>query len=74
MNGLPLRHRAALIAVLFFVALVAGAWASTRLILWGAALPCEPRDTIDYTLPPAIAFHVLDDARRLTTHYRVVVW
>jgi hypothetical protein len=33
MNGLPLRHRAALIAVLFFVALVAGAWASTRLIL-----------------------------------------
>jgi 3',5'-cyclic-AMP phosphodiesterase len=35
-------------------------------------LPWEPRDTIDYTLPPAIAFHVLDDQRRLTTHYRVV--
>ena len=35
-------------------------------------LPWEPRDTIDYTLPPAIAFHVLDDERRLTTHYRVL--
>jgi Icc protein len=35
-------------------------------------LPWEPRDTLDYTLPPAIAFHVLDDERRLTTHYRVV--
>lgn len=36
------------------------------------SLPWEPRDTIDYTLPPAIAFHVLDDAHRLTTHYRVL--
>jgi Icc protein len=35
-------------------------------------LPWEPRDTLDYSLPPAIAFHVLDDERRLTTHYRVV--
>lgn len=35
-------------------------------------LPWEPRDTVDYTLPPAIAFHVLDDERRLTTHYRVL--
>ena len=35
-------------------------------------LPWEPRETLDYTLPPAIAFHVLDDDRRLTTHYRVV--
>jgi Icc protein len=26
----------------------------------------------DYDLPPAIAFHVLDDAGRVTTHYRVV--
>jgi hypothetical protein len=32
MNGLPLRHRAALLAVLFLVALVVVAWASTRLI------------------------------------------
>jgi Icc protein len=35
-------------------------------------LPWEPRDTVDYSLPPAIAFHVLDDERRLTTHYRVL--
>jgi Icc protein len=35
-------------------------------------LPWEPRDTVDYTLPPAVAYHVLDDERRLTTHYRVV--
>jgi hypothetical protein len=32
MNGLPLRHRAALLAVLFFVALVAGAWLSARVM------------------------------------------
>jgi 3',5'-cyclic-AMP phosphodiesterase len=36
-------------------------------------LPWEPRDTLDFSLPPAIAFHVLDDEARLTTHYRVVV-
>jgi Icc protein len=35
-------------------------------------LPWEPRDTVDYELPPAIAFHVLDDERRLTTHYRTL--
>ncbi|GAB2996842.1 metallophosphoesterase [Amycolatopsis acidiphila] len=35
-------------------------------------LPWEHRDDLDYDLPPAIAFHVLDDDRRLTTHYRVV--
>ncbi|NBE99648.1 phosphodiesterase [Nonomuraea sp. KC401] len=27
---------------------------------------------IDYDLPPALAFHVLDDDGRMTTHYRVV--
>ncbi|WP_158892294.1 phosphodiesterase [Amycolatopsis anabasis] len=27
---------------------------------------------LDYDQPPAIAFHVLDDTGRLTTHYRVV--
>jgi 3',5'-cyclic-AMP phosphodiesterase len=27
----------------------------------------------DYRLPPALAFHVLDGDRRLTTHYRVVI-
>jgi 3',5'-cyclic AMP phosphodiesterase CpdA len=35
-------------------------------------LPWERGDVLDYTQPPAIAFHVLDDDRRLTTHYRVV--
>lgn len=36
-------------------------------------LPWEHRgDTLDYDLPPAIAFHILDDDWRLTTHYRVV--
>ncbi len=33
-------------------------------------LPFESSTTIDVGLPPAIAFHVLDDDRRLTTHFR----
>jgi hypothetical protein len=33
MNGLPLLHRAALAGLLILVALVAGVWASTRLLL-----------------------------------------
>ncbi|WP_431980856.1 metallophosphoesterase [Streptomyces qinglanensis] len=32
----------------------------------------EEGGPIDYTLPPVIAFHVLDDEGRLTTHFRVV--
>lgn len=35
-------------------------------------LPWEHGADLDYQLPPAIAFHVLDDEARLTTHYRVV--
>ncbi|ALG07211.1 metallophosphoesterase [Kibdelosporangium phytohabitans] len=35
-------------------------------------LPCETEEIADLDLPPSIAFHVLDDDRRLTTHYRVV--
>jgi len=35
-------------------------------------LPWEHGDDLDFQLPAAIAFHVLDDQRRLTTHYRVV--
>jgi Icc protein len=39
-------------------------------------LPWEGGTTLDncadYELPPAIAFHVLDDEGRMTTHYRVV--
>ena len=35
-------------------------------------LPWEGRGDIDEDLPPAVAFHVLDDHGRLTTHYRLV--
>lgn len=35
-------------------------------------LPWEHGDVLDYRLPPALAFHVLGDDLRLTTHYRVV--
>nr|CTQ95768.1 3',5'-cyclic-nucleotide phosphodiesterase (EC 3.1.4.17) [Kibdelosporangium sp. MJ126-NF4] len=35
-------------------------------------LPWETDEIADLTMPPSIAFHVLDDNRRLTTHYRVV--
>jgi Icc protein len=34
--------------------------------------PWEGGEEIDYQQPPSIAFHVLDDDRRLTTHYRVI--
>ncbi|WP_329494059.1 metallophosphoesterase [Kitasatospora herbaricolor] len=36
-------------------------------------LPCEGGAGIAFDQPPVIAFHVLDDTGRLTTHYRVVV-
>ena len=36
-------------------------------------LPLEGRPEVDYDLPPLIAFHILDDDRRLVTHYRVIV-
>lgn len=35
-------------------------------------LPWEGGGPIDSDLPPAIAFHILDDDLRLTTHYRVL--
>jgi Icc protein len=35
-------------------------------------LPWERGEPLDYELPPAIAFHILDDDGRLTTHYRVI--
>jgi 3',5'-cyclic-AMP phosphodiesterase len=35
-------------------------------------LPWEPGPDPDLDAPPGVAFHVLDDHRRLTTHYRVV--
>lgn len=36
-------------------------------------LPWEHGDVLDYSLPPAVAFHILDGDRRLTTHFRVLV-
>lgn len=46
--------------------LVAPGVASTLILPW------EPGDVIDFNQPPAIAFHVLDERWRLTTHYRVI--
>jgi 3',5'-cyclic-AMP phosphodiesterase len=36
-------------------------------------LPWETDDIVDESRPPAIAYHVVDDDRRVTTHYRLVV-
>ncbi|BEP12365.1 metallophosphoesterase [Acidothermaceae bacterium B102] len=46
--------------------LVAPGVASTLLLPW------EGRGHLDLELPPAVAFHVLDDGGRVTTHYRVI--
>jgi hypothetical protein len=35
-------------------------------------MPWEHGNIIDRDQPPGFAYHVLDDNRRLTTHYRVV--
>jgi 3',5'-cyclic-AMP phosphodiesterase len=37
-----------------------------------SVLPVEGDAIVDLTLPPMIALHLLDQQRRLTTHYRVV--
>jgi Icc protein len=37
-----------------------------------AMLPWEDDQVLNFELPPAVAFHILDDELRLTTHYRVV--
>jgi len=36
-------------------------------------LPWETADIVDYARPPAIAYHLLDDLGRVTTHYRLIV-
>jgi hypothetical protein len=36
-------------------------------------LPWESDHAADRDQPPGLAFHILDDDRRLTTHYRVVL-
>lgn len=35
-------------------------------------LPWEGGKALDHDAPPAVAFHILDDDRRLTTHYRFI--
>jgi 3',5'-cyclic-AMP phosphodiesterase len=35
-------------------------------------LPWEHGGPVNFELPPAVMFHILDDNHRLTTHYRVV--
>lgn len=37
-----------------------------------SALPWEERDGADFQAPPAVAYHVLGDDGRLTTHYRPI--
>ncbi|MCX5206588.1 metallophosphoesterase [Streptomyces sp. NBC_00237] len=41
-------------------------------ITWTLRLPWEGDRAADREQPPGLAFHVLDDGGRLTTHYRVV--
>ncbi len=36
------------------------------------SMPWERGGPVNFDLPPAVMFHILDDDRRLTTHYRVV--
>ncbi|MEU3224805.1 metallophosphoesterase [Streptomyces sp. NPDC006976] len=40
---------------------------------WTLRMPWEGDEAADRDQPPGLAFHVLDDDRRLTTHYRVVL-
>ncbi|SEG93208.1 Calcineurin-like phosphoesterase [Nonomuraea solani] len=42
-------------------------------VTWTLRLPWEGEHPADRAQPPGLAFHVLDDERRLTTHYRVVL-
>ncbi|MGN9846748.1 metallophosphoesterase [Nonomuraea sp. H19] len=41
-------------------------------VTWTLRMPWEGDQPADREQPPGLAFHVLDDERRLTTHYRVV--
>lgn len=42
-------------------------------ITWTLRMPGEGDRAADRDQPPGLAFHVMDDERRLTTHYRVVL-
>ncbi|MEU0104507.1 metallophosphoesterase [Streptomyces sp. NPDC006251] len=41
-------------------------------VTWTLRLPREGEQAADREAPPGLAFHVLDDAGRLTSHFRVV--
>ncbi|MFE9819921.1 metallophosphoesterase [Streptomyces sp. NPDC005773] len=42
-------------------------------VTWTLRMPWEGDQAVDRDQPPGLAFHVLDEERRLTTHYRVVL-
>ncbi|MCT9929632.1 metallophosphoesterase [Planotetraspora sp. A-T 1434] len=42
-------------------------------VVWTLRLPWEGEQFMDKSHPPVIAFHVLDEERRITTHYRAVL-
>lgn len=42
-------------------------------VTWTLRLPWEGDKPADRDQPPGLAFHILDDEHRLTTHYRVVL-
>lgn len=42
-------------------------------VTWTLRMPWEGDQAADRDQPPGLAFHVLDEERRLTTHYRVVL-
>lgn len=42
-------------------------------VTWTVRLPWESDEPADLDQPPGLAFHILSDDHRLTTHYRVVL-
>ena len=42
-------------------------------VTWTLRMPWEGSAPADREQPPGLAFHVLDDQARLTTHFRVVL-
>jgi Icc protein len=42
-------------------------------VIWTLQMPWEGDEVVDRPQPPAIAFHVLDEHNRLTTHYRSIL-
>jgi 3',5'-cyclic AMP phosphodiesterase CpdA len=52
--------------------LVAPAVISTLRLPWTTTEELTWQNVVDFDRPPEVAFHVLDEAGRITTHYRVV--